>query len=388
MQIEATDIVAGKGGTNDNRGRAGKPQRRGVFEKAPGSEIWWIRYVDCQGRYRREKAGTWSNADKLLSKRKTEALQGRKLPETLRHRAVTFGELADDAIAYVKERYGRPADDVARLELLKLHFAGVANGTTAAAIKRTLNALATEKKWSASTRNHHHNLISLAFRIGIENENVEHNPARAVRRQKEDSGRVRFLTPDEEKKLRDAIRSKPEWVEHEPEFDLALNTGLRRSSMYISLAWENVDLVAKTIKIPRTKNGEPIVLPLNADAVRALSIFRSRGNGTGRVVRNAAGETLTVNAHWFPEAVRTSGIKPFRWHDCRHTFASRLRQRGVDLATIAELLGHSPKSGFAMTKRYAHLSMGNLHTAVSLISNSTPVAPKPKEVDRQFATIQ
>jgi integrase len=158
--------------------------------------------------------------------------------------------------------------------------------------------------------------------------------------------------------------------------------------MYLQLTWENVDLLAKTLKIDRTKSDEPIVLPLNADAMAALNIFRVRGDGTGRVVRNADGNTLTVTAHWFPEAVRTSGIKPFRWHDLRHTFASRLRQKGVDLATIAELLGHSPKSGFAMTKRYVHLSMSNLHQAVALISNSPTVARGPINAEQAVARIQ
>ena len=85
--------------------------------------------------------------------------------------------------------------------------------------------------------------------------------------------RVRFLTPDEEKKLRDAIRSEPPWVEHEVELDLVVATGLRRSSMYIGLVWEHVDLTAKTLTIPRTKNGDPITLPLNPDALRAIAIF-------------------------------------------------------------------------------------------------------------------
>jgi integrase len=366
-----------------------RPERqevRGVFEKHPGSGMWWIRYVSSDGVYRREKAGTLSQAKNLLTLRRADALRGKKL-KGLRQRTVSFAELADDAIEYVKGKYSRPADDVARLELLKEHFAGAADAITPSKIKRVLNALAAEKHWSASSTNHHHNLISVAFRVGIENEKVEQNPARAVRRQKEDTGHVRFLTPDEEKKLRDSIRSKPEWAEHEVELDLALSTGLRRSAMYVGLTWENVDLVAKTLTIPRAdmKNDEGITLPLNPDALRALAIFRLRGNGTGRVVRNAAGETLLVNAHWFVDAVRAAGIPPFRWHDCRHTFASRLRQKGVDLATIAELLGHSPKSGFAMTKRYAHLAISNLHAAVSLICNSTTVAPDAKSAESEFA---
>jgi hypothetical protein len=56
----------------------------GIYEKVLGSEVWWIRYADAEGRYRREKAGTKSMAIDLYRKRKTEALQGRKLPERLR----------------------------------------------------------------------------------------------------------------------------------------------------------------------------------------------------------------------------------------------------------------------------------------------------------------
>jgi integrase len=88
---------------------------------------------------------------------------------------------------------------------------------------------------------------------------------------------------------------------------------------------------------------------------------------------NAAGETLMVNAHWFPDAVRAAGITDFRWHDCRHTFASRLRQSGTPLGNIAELLGHKT---LAMSRRYAHLSIANLHEAVSRIATGTTVAPE------------
>lgn len=210
---------------------------RGIFEKVLGSGVFWIRYVDASGRYRREKAGAYGIAEKLLAKRRGEAVMGKKLPETLRRRAISFGELADDAIVYIKAKYSRPADDVARMELLKEHFPGAADAVTPKTVKRVLDSLATEKRWSASSRNHHHNLVSLAFRLGIENEKVEQNPARAVRRVKEDNNRVRFLTGAEEEKLREAVRANPAWADHEPELDLAVNSGLRRGSMYEDLVW-------------------------------------------------------------------------------------------------------------------------------------------------------
>jgi integrase len=349
-----------------------KPQR-GIFEKMPGSNVWWIRFVDCDGKYRREKIGSKSAAIKVYQKRKTEAVEGIKLP-SLRRRKIMFSELADFAITYIEAKYSRPMDDVRRATAVKTWFEGrPADSITPDEIREKLKTVSVAKKWSASTTNHHHNVISLCYRLGLEKEKVKESPIhRKVRKLKENNNRVRFLTPDEERRLREAIRSKPEWAEHEPELDLALHTGLRRRSMYIDLVWENIDLKSRIAIIPETKNEDQVVVPLNDVAMGALAVFQSRGDGSGRVVRNAAGRTLTVNPHWFLPALQQAGIKNFRWHDCRHTYASRLRQTGTPLGNIAELLGHR---GLAMTKRYAHLSISNLHEAVSRISNSTPIAP-------------
>jgi integrase len=59
------------------------------------------------------------------------------------------------------------------------------------------------------------------------------------------------------------------------------------------------------------------------------------------------GEVLSYNGHWFPLAVRAAGIKNFRWHDLRHCYASRLRQAGVPLGNVAELVGHKGSQGRA-----------------------------------------
>lgn len=355
---------------------------RGIFQKVPGG-AWWIRYTDGDKRYRRERVGSYNAARQLLEKRHTEATQRVKLPENFRT-WITFAEIAQDAIAYITKHYSRPADDLCRLRLLMDHITGRADAIPRGKFLSVINTLATEKKWSQATKNHYLNLLSLTFRLAVENEKLKDNPLRGLRRKKGNEI-VRFLTLEEETKLRAVIRSKPEWAEHEPELDLAIHTGLRRGSMYLDLVWENVDLVGCTLTIPRTKNGDPITLPLNQDAMRAMKVFRARGDGTGRVVRNAAGETLNVNAHWFVPAVRAAKIKPFRWHDCRHTFASRLRQAGVPLGNIAELLGHK---GLAMTLRYSHLAISNLHEAVSRIAISTTVAPEPKMETREVAYLQ
>jgi len=83
-----------------NKKGVGPMKQRGIFEKHPGSGVYWIRYADRTGRIRREKAGTKSAAITLYRKRQTEVLEGRKLPKNLRLANVSFEEVARDALEY------------------------------------------------------------------------------------------------------------------------------------------------------------------------------------------------------------------------------------------------------------------------------------------------
>jgi len=204
---------------------------------------------------------------------------------------------------------------------------------------------AERERWAPSTFNH--SLTSLTDRLGILNRKVTTNPARSVTQRREGNNRVRFLTEDEENKLRKVIKST--WVSHLPELDLAINTGLRKGSQY-GLTWDMIDWKSRMLNIPRTKNEEPIHVPLNDAAVAALSVVHDRGRGRGLVFQSAkTGEPLENGRHWFDEAVSKAGIKNFRWHYLRHTFASRLPMKG------------------AMTRRYALRGPNKLHAVVSLL---------------------
>jgi integrase len=147
------------------------------------------------------------------------------------------------------------------------------------------------------------------------------------------------------------------------ELDLAINTGLRKGSQY-ALAWDMVDFTGRMLNIPRTKNEEPIHVPLNDAAVAALRVVHERGDGRGRVFQSAkTDQPLENGRHWFDDAVMEAGLKNLRWHDSRHTFASRLRMKGAPLEDIADHLGHK---SLTMTRRYAHLGPNKLHAVVSL----------------------
>ena len=340
--------------------------QRGVFEKVPGSGVWWICYFDQFGKRRREKAGTKSVAIKLYGKRKQQVLEGRKLPELFRKPSVDFGGLIDDALAYSKRNKRSHRTDVPRLARLKQWFGSrAAEELTPKEIENRLASEAEKQEWAPSTFNHYRSLMSLSYRLAILNRKVITNPARSVTHRREDNNRVRFLSAAEEKKLRRAIKAR--WRTHLPEFDLALNTGLRKGSQY-GLTWEMVDWKGRMLNIPRTKNEEPAHVPLNDAALAALRLLHARGDGKGRVFQSEkTGEPLENGRHWFEEAVRKAGIKNFRWHDVRHTFASRLRMKGAALEDIADLLGHK---SLTMTRRYAHLGPNKLHAVVSLLDPS------------------
>ena len=368
-----------------HRARAGKPDR-GIFEKVPGSGVWWIRYVDAQGRYRREKAGTWSNGDKLLTKRKNEALRGKKLPETLRQRVVLFGEIADDALVYSRSHKRSWRDDESRMKRLKEWFGSRdAESLTGQELEKRLSEVATAEKWAASTYNHYRSLLMLVYREARRAEKVRSNPARDIRHRKENNSRVRFLSRADEKgrvekgdyaRLLKVIREN--YPEHLAEFIFALNTGLRLSSQY-GATYEMIDWQRNVLDLPRTKNDQPVHVPLNADALAAIRSVRSWRERKGPIFRNQRHPNKAVlsNDHWFKPALVAAGISDFKWHDIRHTFASWLVQDGVPLDRVSKLLGHK---SLTMTMRYAHLAPNQLHEDVALLTrNGTSVAPAAEQ---------
>ena len=228
-----------RGGTASEIWKEGPVKQRGVFEKVADSGVWWIVYFDRFGKRRREKAGSKSVAIKLYGKRKQQVLERKKLPELFRKPSVNFGQLVEDALAYSKRHKRSHRSDVHRFANLKEWFGSrVAEDLAPRDIENTLARLAEKQNWAASTYNHYRSLMSLSYRLGILDRKVTTNPVRSVAHRREDNSRVRFLTAAEEKSLREVVQAK--WAVHIPEFDLALNTGLRKGSQD-GLTWDMVD---------------------------------------------------------------------------------------------------------------------------------------------------
>jgi len=132
-----------------------------------------------------------------------------------------------------------------------------------------------------------------------------------------------------------------------------------------------MDWERNVLRIPRTKNDEPVDVPLNKEAVAAIRSLPSWQERTGPIFRSQRrpGEAVKSNDHWFKPAMKLAGVKGFRWHDLRHTFASWLVQDDVPLHRVSKLLGHK---SLAMTMRYAHLAPNQLHQDVAKLETTRP----------------
>lgn len=173
-----------------------------------------------------------------------------------------------------------------------------------------------------------------------------------------DNLKERVLTEAEEVRLLAACTAHLK-----PIVAFALNTGMRRGEI-LGLRWDQVDPKARTVRAVKTKSGRDRVIPLNDVAADILKA--QRGKTTGEYVfpsTSGVGRLKDVKTA-FHSACRKAGILGLRFHDLRHTFASRLIQRGADIVAVQKLLGHY---SVTMTERYTHSGAHAKRAAVGLL---------------------
>lgn len=121
-------------------------RQRGIFEKAPGSGICWIRYADGVGRIRREKVGTFEEAKARLEIRKQEAKLGGLPRLAWRRRAILFVKIAEDALAYSDHHKRSARNGHSRMEKLLEWFGDLsADSITPQEIERRFQM----QRWTA-----------------------------------------------------------------------------------------------------------------------------------------------------------------------------------------------------------------------------------------------
>ena len=154
---------------------------RGIYEDPKGSNIWWIQYFDLQRKRRREKVGRREAAINLLAIRRSEKLEGRKLPPP-RH-AILFRTLCADAREHSRAENTSKSTHELELkinELLPAFGDRIAEEITKQEIVRWLTDESEERGWKPSSRNRWQAAFSLIYRVGIDNEKTTRNPAAGI----------------------------------------------------------------------------------------------------------------------------------------------------------------------------------------------------------------
>jgi integrase len=205
----------------------------------------------------------------------------------------------------------------------------------------------TKKRVRPATVNRELACLKALFSFFIKADAVAKNPVSRVKFLAEDNQQTRVLSHTEERDyfakaspvLRDIAR-------------LILETGMRPEEVY-TIRPENVDLERKTLQVPHGKTkAARRLLTLTSGALEVLK-RRMAGLETPYVFpcENDSERPIPKvnNAH--DRAVKDSKIAPLRLYDLRHTWATRAAMSGIDLVTLAAMLGHSR---IQMVLRYAH----------------------------------
>lgn len=157
-------------------------------------------------------------------------------------------------------------------------------------------------------------------------------------------------------------------------FEIGLNTGMRGGETN-KLMWTQVDFKSGEIDLGKTKNGESRRVPMNS---RVLAILKQRFDArySNFVFPNPDGSRHRYDyTKTFRRVAQSLGLPYGLWvengftmHATRHTATTKMIQRGNDVSTVQEIVGHSDKT---MTLIYLHATSETRRKAVeSLIDNS------------------
>jgi len=228
------------------------------------------------------------------------------------------------------------------------------------------------KQVSGATVNRELALLKRMFNLAIDWDlHLSSNPLRKVKFFQEVNTVFRILSSEEEPRL---LANASPIIQDVVVF--GLNTGMRIGEVF-SLRWQNVDLERGLITVFAPKTQKSRVIPINSEARRILE-FWTRGRKSEYVFYNPeTGKPFVDLSAGLELACKKAEITGVSWHTLRHTFASRLLERGADIVTVKELLGHSTIN---VTMRYTHTNLGSKVAAVSKLAGDcyNPATVRPK----------
>lgn len=237
-----------------------------------------------------------------------------------------------------------------------------------------------EEQRKASTINKYILMLGKMYKLGIKQGDIDCNPVSEIKTLREDNYKIRFLTKDEEKALFTEVtkgyevigRDKKEktiypYIHLEPLIICALQTGMRKSEI-LECKKNWIDLDFGFISVLKSKSGLERKIPIS-ETLREIfeEKLNDKSNTTEYIFINPeTNNPYTDIKHSFHSVLKKANIENFRFHDLRHTVATRLVESGIDLAVVKEILGHAK---IDTTMRYAHPVPKRKLEAINVLNN-------------------
>jgi integrase len=216
-----------------------------------------------------------------------------------------------------------------------------------------------------ATTNRYLTTLRTLFKMGVQWGMMTHNPVEKIKPMREANIIPRALTDDEIVRLLEFLPDHARVA-----FIIAIETGMRRSELE-RLEWVDIDFERRRVTVRQSKNGEFRVIPMTEWLYETLQHQRAKG-GHPYVIVNHRGESMGEMLRYSLEkASKQANVGHVHTHMTRHTFATRLREYGVPIDRIKELLGHKT---LAMVLRYAKSSPTQLTEAVAQLKRPDGVS--------------
>ncbi len=341
----------------------------GLFQR---NGWWWIDYYDAEGRRHRQKsAPDYDTAKKMYRERMTAIAKGEVLgvkEESIRLKDFVENKYWPTIEGTLSEHEQRRLRGILDRQIIP-RFGG---SKLSKLRQEEIERWQAERRVTASPATVRKEMMwfkHLLYRAA-EWKYLKETPAKNIKQIKEPPGRTRYLEPDERESLLKHAR---------PDLRLyilsALQTGARRSEL-CGLRWVDLDMRARTVSFPKTKNGDQRVIPMTDELRDMLQTLPRPLDQNTRVLPDLAPDAITIAFRRLTEQLKLSNLT---FHDLRHDVASTLTMAGVPQRSIMAILGHRDPR---MTLRYQHLSPGHLQNAMKALDRTADQRPSEAQNGR------
>ena len=346
-------------------------------------------FYDQFKKRHRKRCTTLQFARRYLATKKNEVWQNQFDPASVRSEKnnLTFDSLVKDRLDASKAQKQYPAEK-GRMNWWKKRFNNcLVSSLTHQAIDNALGDLLKSGRTPA-TRNRYLGSLKATFNLAKTNEKIERDPSIKVKGLQENNKKDRWLKPSEEKKLMEVMPLRDQLL-----VKIALNTGLRKKVL-LSLKWADIDFTTHKITLRDPKSGVDQYQPFYGTAFEALKELKNMP------LQDVSGDVFWWTNQWkgnpnnklYPKWDKAwkkycslAGIENCRFHDLRHSFASRLATANVNPVVVKELMRHS---SIETTMRYMHLAPSANQRALGILEKVYTEPEIWEENDLQQPSVQ